>query len=171
MRRLLAIDPGISPTSGTGWALFHYDGSSSELRAAGLARPSQDELVVRCRGILEQVVLRVRDTPDTLIIEHMVVYPLPRMKGDPNDLLELAVLEGCFLALPTPSQGTHLLPAKTWKGQVPKNIIQERVEAALGRHEREVLGGALVGVNGSVRHNVYDAVGIGLYSLGRLHSR
>jgi hypothetical protein len=170
VKRLLSIDPGISPTSGTGWALFHQSGSSSELRVAGLARPSDGELVVRCRGIVEQVIRGIGDIVlNALVLEHMVVYPLPRMKGDPNDLLALAVLEGVFLGLPVPTSGVHLLPARAWKGQVPKEVIRDRIEAALAQPEREVLKGALAGVNGSVRHNVYDAVGLGLYALGRLH--
>lgn len=61
-----------------------------------------------------------------------------------------------------------------WKGATPKSIHHERVWARLADRERMVVNDAFSrrGMNGkplpaSKRHNVLDAVGLGLFALGR----
>ncbi len=175
MTRILTIDPGISAKSGTGWACF--DGGTlplaSRLLKAGIAIASPEQtLPEKCRGIIETVTKGLQGAgaicPDVLLIEHMVVYPMPRMKGDPNDLIDLAVLEGAFLAMPVPTAGTRLIEARAWKGQVPKKILQKRIESKLRPEELATFLACTKGVNADRLHNVWDAVGIGLHWLGRL---
>jgi hypothetical protein len=98
---------------------------------------------------------------ERLIGEIPVVYPGAKgLRTDPNDLIALAYAAGRFYerqGLPT----TLVKPAE-WKAQVPKGITKERIIAELDSAEisRVYRGGEM--------HNVYDAIGIGLFALGRL---
>lgn len=62
----------------------------------------------------------------------------------------------------------ELFTPEVWKGAVPKHIHQPRILKALTPEERFVLKSVTEGMNGSLVHNVIDAVGIGMFSLGRL---
>jgi hypothetical protein len=96
-----------------------------------------------------------------LVGEIPVVYPGAKgLRTDPNDLIALAYAAGRFYE----RQGlpTVLVKPAEWKAQVPKDITKERIIAELDSAEisRVYRGGEM--------HNVYDAIGIGLFALGRL---
>lgn len=55
----------------------------------------------------------------------------------------------------------------SWKGTLPETITTSRIIALLDSNERRVLEISVSGIPGSKRHNVYDAVGIGLFGLHR----
>lgn len=101
---------------------------------------------------------------DRIVGERQVVYPGAKgMKTNPNDLLDLATCSGAFygaLCVEMRANLTLVEPAE-WKAQVPKNITRERIEKLLRFTEK----GAIK--KGGEMHNVYDAIGIGLYALGR----
>ena len=59
-----------------------------------------------------------------------------------------------------------LFPAD-WKGQVPKEVMTERIRRSLTEEER----GRIEKCKASLMHNVLDACGIGLYRLGRLNKK
>src|SRR5690348_8977245 len=111
---LVALDPGVDHPA----AAVFLDG---ELRAASRVRVpgAIDSLEVgeRCR----QIALLVRDwvlnqtggvTPANLLCEKPQVYRTGRSKGDPNDLIPLAVLDGyvggmffdAHVEMPTPAE-------------------------------------------------------------------
>lgn len=101
--------------------------------------------------------------PLTYACEVPQVYRGPKGKGDPADLIEIA---GVAAAI-----GCRLLPAEAfgyaprqWKGQVPKEVMCRRIESRLSPEEVE----AIEKCAPSLRHNVLDAIGIGLFHLGRL---
>ena len=95
-----------------------------------------------------------------------IVVELPQVysqgKGDPNDLIQVAfaagrcVGKGKFFETVLPGQ---------WKGQVPKKIHNRRVLAKLTPEEHVVLDAAEV--RPSLRHNIIDAIGIGLWRVKR----
>lgn len=87
----------------------------------------------------------------------MVIYP--QSKGDPNDLLRVAEVSG---ALAWDFTNVYWYEARKWKGQVPKAVMGKRILKCLTEEELKVLGPL------AKNHNVLDAVGIGLYHLGRL---
>lgn len=103
-------------------------------------------------------------TTNELAIEIPQAYHDRRQqKGDQNDLIALAVAAGEIigrLGIPT----TRYLP-RQWKGQVPKDVMVERIKKHLSQEElkRIELPSAR-----SLQHNVFDAIGIGLHHLGRL---
>jgi hypothetical protein len=87
-----------------------------------------------------------------VFIEFPQIYDRARAKGDPNDLLHLAAVVGAVI-----SHWKHceyVLP-RAWKGQVPKSVTKSRCLARLSEKEKIQIHG--------ITHDVWDAVGIGLY--------
>ncbi len=139
---ILAIDPGVH-SCGMAWF-----GAGKQLLRAVYA-PAHECLV---QGL-----------PKELIIEMPRIYPgSGQQKGDLNDLLDLAAIVGQVEAWVNADSVVRVFPAK-WKGQVPKKIMAERILSKLSANERD----AIVHVGGK-DHNTIDAIGIGLWSLGRL---
>lgn len=146
---LLTIDPG----NVTGWASF----VRSHLVAAGVKK-KQGKFIV---GLPEIFTLE----PPLVLIEMPRWYPHDH--SDVNDLLDLSVFvgelkrfyeaTGCVVELVWP---------RTWKGNVPKEITNRRTIAALTPGEV-----ALVPLRPRAKtpdHNCLDAIGLGLWKLGRL---
>ncbi len=138
---LLAIDPGTD----SGWAIF---GDTGRLQACGLGMVSED--VEPCKVYIECPKLR------------------PRGEKNPNAVLAVArnagewggrcLSLGCEVVYITPND---------WKGSTPKNISHARVWAALSEPEKSVVDKALRGMAPGKRHNVLDAIGIGLWGVKR----
>lgn len=158
---LMAVDPGFSASSGTGWAFF----DRGALAACGVITPKSTRLaekIEEIRNILDDV---GRMAVRVFVIEIPRVYPGPRQKGDQNDIIDLAVVAGALIA-PNASEKLLVHP-RTWAGTVPKKIRHER----LLRKESE--GGVLSAAErarfpgGAKAHNAFDAVGIGLWAIGR----
>jgi hypothetical protein len=84
---------------------------------------------------------------------------------DPADLTNLAGVVGAVIGALNPNEVHTYVPAK-WKGQVPKDIHNKRILARLDAEERAILDA--VKCPASLKHNVIDAVGIGLFHLGRI---
>jgi len=103
---------------------------------------------------------------ESLVVEYPIVYP--RGPGDPNDLLALAYVAGVLVGVLKPLSPRLVTPNR-WKGNVPKKVIRLRVlgdraagvEGRLSKDEVEILGD-------DPSHHIVDAVGIGLWALGRL---
>lgn len=96
-----------------------------------------------------------------MCIEAPQVYRASLQKGDPNILVALA---GFSYTMATLAENPILYKPKEWKGNLPKEIMLNRIEAKLTTAERGRIQCRLK----SKLHNVQDAVGIGLYHLGRL---
>lgn len=98
---------------------------------------------------------------DALVVEVPQFYA--RGGGQAADLGELyGVLGAVTYGIPA-AKHVHFLP-RQWKGQVPKDVHNARVEAALRTGEKD----AIEACRASLRHNVIDSVGIGLVHLGRM---
>lgn len=95
---------------------------------------------------------------DALVIERPQVYR--NGKGDPNDLITLAITCGKIEALYRDVQ--EVLP-NTWKGNVPKDIHHRRILDKLSPRELAVIPF----LPATKRHNMVDAIGIGLWYLYR----
>lgn len=144
---LTSLDPGEKQ----GWAVFVH----SRLIGCGL-------------GPMQSLMGRV-------VVECPQVYPGDR-KIDPNDLIVLARRVGrieeqaaragiaCQVVLP-----------REWKGQTPKETHGPRILRALSDHERGIYMAACEPFVKRQRkkreipeHNILDAIGIGLWALGRM---
>lgn len=135
-----------------------------------------------------------RAQEDALVIERMRVYANKPGKGeDPNDLIDVtqaaAFAEGAIVARGGPR--ALWVYAADWKGQIKKPIHHRRIWSVLTPSERAVLAAAIgmtqeaihekieaackrLAVTGKVTgyawtaHNLFDAVGLGLWHLKRV---
>lgn len=105
-----------------------------------------------------------------LVCELPQIYRAAHSKGDPNDLMPLAVEVGWFEAFASllwrNCTCVQVTP-RAWKGQVPKRVCNQRTLNKLTAQELNTLNNQLVGVSESKKHNVLDAIGIGLWFLKR----
>lgn len=101
--------------------------------------------------------------PKELAIEVPQVYPGAR-KEDPNDLIDLAISAGVVIGSNL-WQDVTLYRPREWKGQTPKQIDNARTLKVLTPEERSVYDGCDIAQG--LRHNVLDAIGIGLRHLKR----
>lgn len=148
---LIAIDPGRT----TGWAVFE---DSTYVK----------KQLCMC-GSLKKAELW--DCIRTLRVLHRAVIELPRWyphdQKDVNDLIDLAVQVGEVKHfLEAARCEVELVWPRTWKGNVKKEIMTERILSRLTPDEL-----ALVPLRPRARtpdHNAVDAIGLGLWKLGRL---
>lgn len=148
---LISIDPGVC----TGIAWWHIGG----LYGAGACTVDDVHLV-------EPYGLYYREDM-SVVCELPQVYRNAQSKGDPNDLIKVAVEVGQWKerALRYGCPWTEVKPAY-WKGQVPKPVHHARILRTLNERERAYVEG--IKLPASKMHNVMDAIGLGLWKLGRL---
>lgn len=169
---LLAIDPG---KNALGWAFF---GEAGLLYAAGVARsegsstPGGEPVAEVARHLMRQLMAVLSPLPPvrSLVVEKMKVYPGPQQKGDQNDLIDLSYIAGGVHALPSVwnAERVTLVHPHVWKGQVPKGIMQGRIARSLAELEVKLVHATLQATPEGLRHNGWDAVGIGLWAQHRL---
>lgn len=151
---LLAIDPGVHHH---GLALFHDDG---RLSRCGLVRGPAG------RTSLAEGASRLAYLTDRWLDERgaRVVAELPQDRGQdrvpPADLIALSVVLGWTLG--ALAWQTTLISPADWKGSTPKSKHQPRIIAALSPDEAALIP------SGALAHNVVDAIGIGLWAVGRI---
>lgn len=146
-RGVTAVDPG----KRSGWAIF----VDAALVEAGVW--SEVDMLEAGTPIVEL-------GPAVAVIELPVIYPLGRGEGDPNDLIDLAVLVGDLRGFyRRAGLDVVLVKPRTWKGTTPKPIHNERVLRALTPAERALLPRRPRAKG--FDHNMLDAIGLGLWQL------
>lgn len=126
---------------------------------------------VTSRDLLRWVAAYTRDVR-MVAIEWPQVYNYRNSKGDPNDLLPVAAVGGAVatgITLLYQDRAVEIRSPKPadWSGQIPKYTTgavwesprARRILGRLAKHERDIV---------SVSHDALDAIGIGLWVLGRL---
>lgn len=139
--RLLTIDPCEDPGSGK----------------MGIARFVDKELVY-CGNTLDG------HAADVVLVELPEVYL--QSPGDPNILIRMAFTAG-MVAANVPCVTISTVLPKEWKGQVPKEVHNNRTMATLTKREVGVFSACAV--KPALRHNVLDAIGLGLWYLKRFY--
>ena len=167
---LIAIDPGVHSMAiavfGANKELLDAWNEESKSVFLTNVKLSVAEQVERWGSPSVRLVNRLQRPAnlDRIVGERQVVYPGARgLKTDANDLLDLAMCAGAFygaLCVEMRSNLTLVEPAE-WKAQVPKDVTRRRIEGFLTDAEKAVIK------KGGEMHNVYDAIGIGLFALGR----
>lgn len=150
MSTLIAIDPG---TRALGFAIFE----DRELRRCGLVRAF--DLDNMCRTL--------RTHPITEGIYSNVVVEVPqvyRHTKDASALIKVALVAGACASVLVAGQIETVLP-HAWKGTRPKEICNKLTRSILEPEELDIL--TAVDAPKSLMHNVVDAVGIGLWKVGR----
>jgi hypothetical protein len=136
----VAFDPGVKYLA---WALFSF----GKLRKADLYRGDFDNLLLRV-GSLRSAALAVVECPT-------------RNFGVPEkDICELCRAAG---EIGIQFDEREYVSPSEWKGQVPKTVHHPRILTRLTDEER-----AVIPEGKTARKHILDAVGIGLWRLGRM---
>ncbi len=172
---LVAVDQSLTCP---GIAIFH----NGRLRAStSLPQHTETSTPIAARALIvaSHVCTWVREhtvVPRTLVIEWPQIYTAVKSKGDPNDLLSIAGVgaaiagmlthavyqleQRCLQVLsPRPSEWAGQLPKSTKAKLASQSPRARRVLSKLDDLERQVA---------TLKHDALDAIGIGLYVLGRL---
>lgn len=120
-------------------------------------------------------------TKDTVVIEIPKVYDAQRQKGDQRDIRDLAMAAGGLavaarFANGVPGERTQvqLVEPREWKGTVDKKVMLARIWEKLSDEEKKAIRLQEKLITQGIRHgrgpgaDVLDAIGIGLWKLGRL---
>ncbi|MFA6118156.1 MAG: hypothetical protein WC729_29485 [Sphingomonas sp.] len=158
--KMLSLDPGIR---GCGVAL--WEGKQLVRCEYVKGASAAGSVLAAAHAMAQQVRAWAPDDVTFLALEWPQVYRVGKGKGDNNDLLALAAVLGALVAL-FPLAGFEVFKPAEWKGQVPKDIMGNRIVGKL--EGREVVVFRAAKVIKSLEHNVIDGVGIGLKALGRL---
>lgn len=139
-RKMITIDPGVH---GSGFAIW----SGSKLVNVLYEKPNPME-----GRFMEPITIEVPQ-----------IYPGSKSKGNPNDLIRLAFEAGRIAGM-APACVT-VLP-RQWKGTIKKEVMLRRILSKLTDEELAML--KALKLPKSKEKEVVDAVGIGLWKLGRL---
>ena len=142
----LSIDPG---TKDMGWALWE----DNELSMCGLARG---------KNWLETVQALPKFTLKKLTIEDQQIYR--RSPINAHSLLAVARVVGAVIAYYDFVPHAIVSPAK-WKGQLPKEVCNRRTLSKLT--DLELRQFEIAPCPASLKHNLIDAIGIGLWASRR----
>ncbi len=152
---LLAIDPGAD----TGWALF----GRGVLCACGLGEPPDDVDSPWMYGCEFEYLKVLIECPRLR----------PRGEKNPNSILLVARNAGEWGGRYFGVGEVSYLTPNDWKGSTPKATANARTWRSLNEGERGVVDLAFAKAKGrkglakGKRHNVLDAIGIGLHGVGR----
>lgn len=139
---LLAIDPGIS----SGWAYFKDDGSLLMCYGGHVLFPKAGPLA-------------------KAIIELPQVYVRRQSKGDPNDLITLAVRVGEYKhLLESLNVPVELVKPSVWKGQTDKSVCHAQYWPTFSPHEREIIRASGINMAEKAREDMLDAVCLGKWA-------
>lgn len=101
-----------------------------------------------------------------LVLEWPQIYRASKSKGDPNDLIGIAGVAAALAALLPSARVRSPTPAE-WIGQVPKSTSGDPWSSPRGGRIAARLSMAEISVV-EPSHDAIDAVGLGLWALGRL---
>ena len=155
---VLAIDPGLKCL---GWALF----CEGKLIACGVSRSKNNRHLGKCAQDHINNLLNLGIKPEvSVLLERPKIYTLTKQKGDQNDLIAIAIVGAIVSGALSMYPVEEVFP-DGWKGQMPKDVCHRRIDRRLTDEEtrvKETLPKAK-----TVRHNGLDAIGIGLFGVGR----
>ena len=172
---VLAVDPSINSC---GVAIFK-SGKLMNIDTIKAPKGLKDEdIMYRCLRISQSVVawlVDLRMTPTTLVVEWPQIYPGPGRKN-PNNLFGLAGVNGCIAGMLStslaidnqPFQVISALP-REWAKRQPKTKSGDAKLSVRARGIYRRLD-SLERVHWDVKklsHDAIDALGIGLFALGR----
>jgi RNase H-fold protein (predicted Holliday junction resolvase) len=153
MDMLISIDPGLRMCGLARW-------EKGTLTRALLVRGEKKERGPVAWRSMAQAVIREAPEASRVVIEMPQFYTDRFRKGRPEDIAELAAVVGAIsssFSVPV----TAVLP-RTWKGQSPKDVTKERCLRSLTQLELDAID---LPAAKSLEHNVYDAIGLGLWAI------
>lgn len=165
MTTLLAVDPGLRYPA----AAWFVNGVLHKASRVKVKYDPKQPILERCRDISLAITDWCPDTPDKIIAEYPQVYTREKSKGDPNNLIPLACIGACLSGLYV---GVPIMSPKPreWTGNVPKDEDGDPWKSPRGQRVWDRLSPA---ERACVipSHDAVDAVGLGLFCLGRFERR
>ena len=155
------IDPGVH---GCGVSIFVADQLAFAQYASGLG--GQIHPLLEPIPHLEELLSHSAPIA-CVVVEMPQVYDAAKQRGDQRDIVKLAMVAGEILCAARPFTKAALpVEPASWKGQVPKDVLIERIKSKLSAEE---IAAVELPDAASLQHNVWDAVGLGLWHHRRLH--
>lgn len=173
---LLAIDPGLRVA---GVALFDLE-TKTLFRAWACKSPVASPIVgaVAWAAMAEQIHKETAAVTqdwlrgvERLILEEPQVYRGSKQKGDPDDLIQLAGVDGAIVGRFDNGADSRLFASvkpSRWKGTIDSDVMLDRILGKLSADEKAWIVKSTR--SRDFNHNAVDAVGLGLWALGRLGS-
>lgn len=126
----------------------------------------QDGKLKQC-GILDEDTWPKLEKLDLsmLYIERPVIYPGPRQKARPNDIITLALRAGETVGR-LGVKHLYVTP-QDWKRNLSKEVCHQRLITLMTNPEWEIARKELAEIADSKQHNLLDAIGIAFYGSGR----
>lgn len=157
---VMAFDPGIRVA---GLAVF---GSSRLVYATVVRSPELTERgPVAWLAMSKAVKQKLLDAGfpwlHEVVVERMMVYR--KQIGDPDNLLNLEGINGAVVAT-VDADAYYGYLARIWKKSLQKDYNLDLIESLLSPEELA----CIEDMPASIRHNAIDAIGLGLYHIGRL---
>jgi hypothetical protein len=156
---LYTIDPGLS---GTGWVEWTPRG---KIRRAGVLQEKLEDANrwwVRGGLMAAKLINILLPLPHSNVVIEFPMYmeSVSGLAASKGSTLKLAFLIGCYAeALRKRKCVVQLITPMDWKGQLPKDVVINRVHRFYPKDECEEIG---------IKSHAYDAVGIGLWIRGKL---
>jgi len=159
--RTLSIDVG---TRTTGWAYFVDD----ELKYFGFIKPRDFRNDASCDA--EVAFLRAQDVFDALCdykVDEVILEQPHHHRNTPNHenirvLVQFTqALYTLFYLDAANGAKVHAYLPSEWKGTVPKQVTQRRVQEFLTESQQKTIDS----YSKNVQHDVYDAIGIGKFRI------
>lgn len=150
----LTVDPGLN---GTGYAWWQY----TKLQQCGILRTRvKGDVTARALDLASQLTSIATSFNCVCVACEWPAFHggvAGEMVARRGDLVKLTYLVGVFAGM----LYRPFIPVEisAWKGNLPKRVVEQRVEQILGSGTMELL---------RIRSHSVDAVGIGLYLLGEL---
>lgn len=162
---IITIDPGLDYFAAARWDANGWLLTANFYEATKVySEPAKQALTTAYTfdGIFEEA---LRGDCEAVVIECPVIYP--KSKVPPMDIMHLygavvAIAQVCshyFVRV-------EFVEPRAWKGNVPKDIFGKRIESKLHPKESKLV--LLDRFPKTKRHDVVDAIGIGLWFNGRL---
>lgn len=175
MSLLLAVDPGLRYPAAAVFKDGILVGSSRVKLPTSIAKLGVVDRTAEIADLILDWALDVTGTniPDELVVEFPQVYRAGKSKGDPNDLMPLGALCG---ALAGRLRGLRFPDKVVISSPLPREWIGNAIKKATSGDPLLAPRGRLVWSRLSelerdsivVSHDSLDAVGVGLWRLGRL---
>ena len=156
---LVAIDPG---KKCLGWAGF---------RRERLVKAAAPKCVERVGPwiVAAQLTMDIEIGCAAAVVLECMHWRPNDSSSQPNDLLDVQLVGALVAASLGVVVGVY--KASEWKGNTPKKIHHPRISAALYTHEIGILREALTCTPKAHHKEILDAIGIGLFHLGRIDKR
>lgn len=156
-RQLLAIDPGLNSLGWAYWAPLRHPSLVPD-RVGLIKAPRKLDLAARAvwiaRSLEDECTMENRGQRFDIVSEFPAYHGSP-MGWQTGDLQKLTFLVGVLAGFFDFAKFTPVTPGE-WKGQLPKSVVIQRLQKRFGP-----------GATRDWEKDVWDAVGIGLWKLGK----